>query len=302
VNRKLILQRATLLVVAMGLAWLVFFAHNQISTAPPVKADRHAFFRPELARLATFGFHALVADYYWIQSVQLVGETDMPEMFSEEIGQYIDLTTTIDPWVLHPYDAAAIWLVSSRAQVLEGNRLLRRGIEYHPDRWRTYYHLAFNLFYYLEETGEAADVLTQAIDLPGAPIYLRRMVAKLRADEGGLDVASSFLRQFVESVEDEAAREMYLEALAEVDTERVARLLDMAREEYKRRNGKDIETVDDLVSGESPLLHELPPHPGGEGGWTISKNNGRIVSSVYLVRYELHGQERARFMRSDWKD
>ncbi len=302
-NQKIFWQRMTLVVCALSLAGLVIFAQNQIPTDPRIKADRHAFFRPELARLATFGFHALVADYYWIQSVQLVGETDHPEVFSEEIGQYIDLTTTIDPWVIHPYDAAAIWLVSSRAQVLEGNRLLKRGIEHHPDRWRTYYHLAFNLFYYLEEIGEAADVLTQAIELPDAPIYLRRMVAKLRADEGGLDVAASFLRQFVESVEDEAAREMYLEALVEVDTERMARLLDIAREEYKKRNGKDIEEVEDLLRGESPVLHALPPHPGGEGHWTLSKDKKRrIVSSVYLVRYELHGQERARFMRSDWKD
>ncbi len=301
-NQKTFWQRTTLVAFVLSLMGLVLFAQNQFSTDPPIKADRHAFFRPELARLATFGFHALVADYYWIQSVQLVGETDHPEIFAEEIGQYIDLTTTIDPWVIHPYDAAAIWLVNSRAQVLDGNRLLRRGIEHHPDRWRTYYHLAFNLFYYFEQSGEAADVLTQAIDLPGAPIYLRRMVAKLRADEGGLDVAAGFLRQFVESVEDEVAREMYLEALVEVDTERMARLLDIAREEYKKRNGKDIEEVDDLLRGESPVLHALPPHPGAEGHWTLSENNGRIVSSVYLVRYELHGRERARYLRSDWKD
>ncbi|MBW2713503.1 MAG: hypothetical protein JRC77_07100, partial [Deltaproteobacteria bacterium] len=274
-NRKSFWYRAIRVTLAMGLMALVFLSQSQFSIGPKVKVDRHAFFRPELARLATFGFHALVADYYWIQSVQLVGESSTPEIYAEEIGQYIDLVTTIDPWVTHPYDAAGIWLVNSKAQVLEGNRLMRRGIENHPDRWRTYYHLAFNHFYYLEEIDEAADLLTQAMEMPGAPMYLRRMVAKLRADEGGLEVAATFLRQFVESVEDEAAKEMYLEGLVEIDTERMARMLDFAREEYKKRNGKDIEEVEDLLRGESPVLHSLPPHPGGEGGWMISDRDGR---------------------------
>ncbi len=303
VNKKAFWHRIILVALVLGLMGFVSLAQSKFSLEPQAKTDRHAFFRPELARLATFGFHALVADYYWIQSVQLVGETMTPEIYSEEIGQYIDLVTTIDPWVTHPYDAAAIWLVNSKAQVLEANRLLKRGIEYHPDRWRTYYHLAFNLFFYLEEIDEAADVLTQAMDLPGAPIYLRRMVAKLRAGGEDLEVAASFLRQFVESVEDETARELYLKGLNEIDTERVARLLDVAHEEYKKRNGKDIEEVEDLLRGESPVLHALPPHPGGEGSWVISnRGDGRIVSSIYLVRYELHGREHARLQRAGWPD
>ena len=91
------------------------------------------------------------------------------------------------------------------------------------------------------------------------------------------------------TVADEYARAEYLKSLDEVDTERRARILDRAREEYRRRNGRDIERVENLLAGPEPVLRELPAELHG-WEWTIDAESGRIVSSFYGKRYEVHFQ------------
>ena len=101
--------------------------------------------RQVAARAMALGFDAVVADYYWLQAVQLVGGTGHVDVESgRKIGKLIDVVTTLDPWVSHPYRFAGLWMTESEALVRDANRLLRRGIERHPDEWRHYFYLGFN--------------------------------------------------------------------------------------------------------------------------------------------------------------
>ena len=69
--------------------------------------------------------------------------------------------------------------------------MLERGIAYHPLDWRNRYYLGFNHFFYLEDNVAAADAMESAIDLEGAPRYLGSLVARLRADLGGIEMAAA---------------------------------------------------------------------------------------------------------------
>ena len=90
---------------------------------------------PGVAKVAALGFDAVVADFYWLWAVQIVGRSD-PSMHSLEIGRLIDVVTTLNPWVDHPYRFAAVWLIEDEESVRTANRLLKRGIEHHPQDWR----------------------------------------------------------------------------------------------------------------------------------------------------------------------
>jgi hypothetical protein len=242
--------------------------------------------RPEVARATALGFDAVIADYYWLQAVQLVGSTKIVEQKSYLLGPLIDVVTTLDPWVDHPYRFAAVWLTDSEASVRKANELLRRGIDHHPGDWRNYFHLGFNHFFYLGEAEPAAEVLERAIDLPNAPRYLRRLLARLKGEAGGLETAEAFLHGLLLEAEDESVREQYEKALAEIATERVARGLDEARQRYRERHGRDIETVLDLTRGPEPVLAALPADPSG-GDWTLERYTGEIVSDLLGHRYEI---------------
>jgi len=280
-------------------------AHSKFDTTSHAKAGRLRVPRPEYARLFSLGFDAAVADYYWLRAIGVVGAESGPvEQHGALLADLIEVVTEVDPWVDHPYRFAAVWLTRDHELVERGNRLLERGISYHPLDWRNRYHLAFNYFYYLDEQLRAAEVLESAIGLEGAPNYFAPLVARLRSEQGGLEVAATFLMQMAESTEDEYKRAEYLKALDEIQIEQRARFLDQARIEYWRRNGRDIEKVSDLLAGPNPVLRALPRAQLHLDGfeWILHPETGEIVSSYYRNRYRLHETAHDRVRKKRWRE
>jgi hypothetical protein len=278
--------------------------HSAMDTSAAIDGDRMRVPNPESVRLASVGFDAVISDYYWLQALQLVGgDRGDSSQKAETIAELIDVVTTLDPWVGHPYRFAAVWLTDSERNVRRANHLLERGIAHAPLDWRNRYHLGFNHFYYLGENLRAADIFEEALPLPGVPRYLGPLVARLRLNLGGLEMAGQFLAELADSTSDEFSRAEYLKALDEISTERFARILDTAREEYRRRHGRDISAVSELVAGPDPILRRLPPaHPHFEWpDWEIDESSGRIVSSFYGSRYRLHMTKRDEERHERWR-
>lgn len=279
-------------------------AHSRI---PPVSrfGEGETFVpRPEQARLSSFGFGALVADFHWLHAVQIVGGARQDtQHYAPLLGRLVDVVTALDPWVGHPYRFAALWLTDSPESVHVANRLLARGVAYHPNDWRNRHYLGFNHFYYLEDPAKAAEILGPAVGLPGAPAYLGPLVAKLRLGRAGLDATEIFVVQLARDTDDEYKRAEYLKELDEIRVERWARGLDSARAEYRRRNGRDIAAVADLARGPGRVLEALPPaHPHFPGfAWEIDAESGAIESSFYGSRYQLHVHPFDRARRERWR-
>ncbi len=293
--------RAAILCAALVLTGA---AHSAMDTSSPLDTE-NVFVPPAAeARLTSLGFHAAIADYYWLMAVEFIGSKFIVKNEDAlRVADLIDLVTTLDPWVGHPYRFAAMWLTESAEAVVASNRLLRRAIAYHPNDWRNRHYLGFNYFYYLGENLKAARIIEEAIQLPGAPRYLAGLVGKLRTDEDGLETTAAFLHQLIEVTEDEYAKASYLKAVDEVDTERRARLLDRARDVYRKQHGRDIASVRDLVEGPRPVLRVLPPaHPFQEDlEWILDPESGQIVSALYGARYAPYLKEHRREKRQRWR-
>ena len=280
---------------ALGLIFAIGQIHGRVPPAPALAGSAAFVPRAEVAEWASFGFDAALADWYWLRAIQIVGESsgDASE-HAAVLGRMLDVVTTLDPWVDHPYRFAAIWLTDSPESVRLANRLLERGIEHHPDEWRNHFYLGFNHFFYLGENLEAARALERASALPRAPAYLPRLAARLRSQSPDLGVAEAFIAQLARDAGDELLRANYLAALDEISVERRARALDAAREQYRQRHGHDIVQPADLAQGADPLLRELPdaepasvpPALQRDARWELDES-GRIVSSYYGRRYEL---------------
>ncbi len=282
------------------------WAHARLPNTTGVDLGADFVPAPHVVDIASLGFDALLADYYWLQAIQVVGATDVvSEETASHLGKLIDVVTTLNPHVDHPYRFAGVWLTHSTEQVDTANRLLERAIEFHPEEWRNYFYLGFNQFYYLREFEKAAVALEVAMDLPGAPAYLPRLVARLKSQQGDIDVAEVFLRQLVETTLDESELARLESALDEIEIEYKARHLDRAREAYLALAGRDIESVGDLIHGRFRALEKLPsaepdaiPRSLSRGSiWEIDPASGRIISSYLGARYEVHfsGFDRRRF-------
>jgi len=283
---------------------LTAIAHGNMDTTAAVESGE--FFVPdaERVRLSALGFAPVVADYYWVQTLGLVGGTiESVEAHADAIGDLIELVTALDPWVDHPYRFAAVWLTRSAEEVRRANHLLRRAISYHPRDWRNRFYLGYNHFFYLEENRRAAAVLEPAVAMRGAPLYLGAFVSRLRADGGSLETAAAYLRELVLSAPDEYSRAEYLKAYDEIETERRARVLDEARVVFWERQGRDIRAPDELWQGPKRVIQRAPPaHPHFPGFvWLLDEASDEIVSSFYRSRYRLHIHPLDAERRARWR-
>lgn len=297
-----------LLLASVGCAG---WAHDRLPISTEA-ASGHGFLpNPEHARALAVGFDAILADYHWLRAVQVVGSApSVDSERAEHLGRLIDVVTTLNPHVDHPYRFAAIWLTHDEDQVREGIRLLRRGAQHHPDDWRNFFYLGFEQFFYLGEYELAAESLERAMARDGSPPYLARLVARLKAQSGDIDVAEVFLREMLHNTVDPEDRARLQIALDEIELEYKARLLDRARAAYRVAAGRDIRSVEELIRPPHRMLEKLPsPEPDAipaaharGSRWKIDPRTRRIVTSYLGRRYEVHvsPSDRARLAR--WRE
>lgn len=284
-------------IALLGAVCVTGWAHSRVPLTTRTDLGSDFVPSPEVVRAASLGFDALLADYHWLQAVQVVGSTEnVDEPTARHLGKLVDVVTSLNPHVGHPYRFAAIWLSHTEDLVREGNRLLERGVAHHPDEWRNYFYLGFNHFYYLAEYQLAAEALEAAMRLPGSPSYLPRLVARLKSEHRDVEVAEVFLRELLRNTHDEDARGRIQASLDEIELEYKARHLDRAREAFRALAGRDIERVEELVEGELRVIERLPsPEPDAippslrRGSvWQIDADTDRILSSYLGRRYEVH--------------
>jgi hypothetical protein len=253
----------------------------------PTREERGERFvpRPEVAKLLALGFQPVLADVYWMQAIQVVGGAQgNPVDHAPLLARLIDVVTTLDPWVGHPYRFAANFLIDTDERVRFANTLLERATAHQPDDWRNWFYLGFNHFFYLKDNAAAADAMEQAARRAGAPVYLKRLVARLRSESAGLETAQALLEEMLRDAKDPAAQAQFADALREIETERRARVLDAARETFRARAGRDIRDVEELAHGPHAVLASLPAEPNG-AGWKLEPITNRIESTFYDHRY-----------------
>ena len=262
--------------------------------APPIGDTATLVPDAKSARVASLGFDGLVADFFWLRAVQIVGNDDPVELKRAlgQIGSLSSLVVGLDPWVDHPYRFAALWISEDPSQLDTANRILERGIAYHPTDWRDRFYLSFNHFFFRGDNEAAARELAPAVGLPGAPVFVPRLLARLRStiEKDGLEVAAGYLEELHASTDNPFERAELEKALDEIATERAARFLDDARDTYKRRTGRDIAKVEDLVKGRDAVIPMLPAEPH-DWEWELDPKTGVIVSSFYKHRYRLSFQD-----------
>lgn len=292
-------MRTAIAVVALG---ATLAAHARVPGSAPGSERDPVVPEPDVVRVASLGFDSLLADFYWLRAVQVVGAArSNPARHAALLQRLAEVVVALDPWVDHPYRFAALWLSDDPETVQAANRILERGIAYHPTDWRNRFYLSFNHFFHLGDAEAAAIELERALGLPGAPVYFGRLVIRLRSEGGDLDAAATYLEQMFATASDDWHRIEYERALVEIETERRARRLDVARERYREQNGFDIQRVEDLAWGPHAVLWELPGEPNG-AGWTIDETSNEIVSRQYHRRYRVHFQNPAQRLRGPSSD
>jgi len=246
-DRTKIISLALLIVVGM----IATFGLVRVADArrPPVDAavsDESLYLNAKTARRISLGFNGLVADWYWMRSLQYVGNKvlsqpgpvaldDLGKLNLKLLAPLLDTATTLDPEFLDPYEYAAIVLPA--VDVHEAIRITQKGIAANPNAWRLYQHLGY-IYWQQGNYQAASETYGRGAQIPGVPSWMLAMKAKMVADGGSRNTAREiYIRMFEESA-DEQVRDMARRHVLLLDSLDQREALKKLMQTYRDKTGR----------------------------------------------------------------
>ncbi len=253
---------------------------------------------PALARRAALSYDSLLADIYWIRTVQHYGRT---KLAAGEAKRYdllyplLDLTTSLDPRFDLAYRFGAIFLAedppAGAGRPDQAIALLEKGLRAQPGKWQFAQDIGFVHYWWRHDYSGAADWFRRASQMPGGPDWLAG-VAAVVFGEGGDRASSRRLWQEILSDRDSQYlrgqaefRLTQLDAMDQIDT--LLRVIAA----YRQRSGVPPASWAELIR--SGLLRGVPLDPAGRP-FAIDAATGGVGLSPESPLNPLPTAERAR--------
>ena len=147
-------------------------------------------------------FDAVMADVYWIRAIQHYGRERKTPRFGgrfERLYPLLDLTTSLDPHFTIAFQFGALFLAEPQplgpGRVDQAIALLEKGLRAEPTRWQYAHFIGFMHYWYTEDMVEAGRQFTRAAEMPGAPIWLKPLAAKMLTEGGDREAARTLLTE-----------------------------------------------------------------------------------------------------------
>jgi len=220
----------------------------------------------QVRRLAP-GFEGLMADVYWLRTVQYFGGQRVfaTEKRFDLLEPLIDITVTLDPRfeIAYRYGASFLaepWPIGA-GKPESAVSLLERGVRNLPRSWLLQQHLGFYAYFFLRDPRRAADALLAARKLPGAPPWLETMAADFLAKGGERQTARKMWARLYEQQEEGPLKRNALNQLQRLDALDAADALERFTAEFRRRRGRWPDSFQEL--GQAGFLPFPPVDPTG---------------------------------------
>lgn len=231
------------------------------------------------ARLKGFalGFEGLIADWYWMQSLQYLGDKivknpdakisldNLNALNPRLLYPYLDNATTLDPKFISVYEFGATVLPAIDKD--QAVRLLEKGIADNPNEWKLYQHLGY-IYWKLGEFDKASEVYAAGANIPNAPKFLQMMTAKTKTEGGSRETARAIYRQMLEQAEDEQTGKIAESRLLELDSLDERDEIRLALQTIKSKTGSCPGSWREIL----PLLQAVK-FPGGKRFRVDDSNN-----------------------------
>jgi tetratricopeptide (TPR) repeat protein len=204
---------------------------------------------PVMKRL-TLAFNGVAADWYWIRSLQYVGRkivnfedshdgrfnlNDLSVLDLRALPSLLRMSTTLDPQFMEPYYYGAVIL--SEINPEEAISLLEQGIAANPNQWQLYQHLGY-IHWQRHDYEKASEVYATGARLPGAPLWMTAISARMKAEGGSRGAAREMYRHLGEASNDEAVKDMVAKQIIRLDSLDERDLISKVLREYAAANGR----------------------------------------------------------------
>ncbi|MEP6901415.1 MAG: hypothetical protein ABJA66_06665 [Actinomycetota bacterium] len=228
---------------------LIFVLSNFIETSRPILPE--SFVDEDLAlqgaRLKGYslGFEGLIADWYWMQSLQYIGDKilktegtinleNLKPLNPRLLYPLLDNATTLDPQFLSVYSYGAVVLPAIDAQ--QAIKLTEKGIADNPNEWRLYQHLGY-IYWRLGNYEKASETYQKGSKINGAPPFMLMMAAQMKTQGGSRETARAMYEQMLAEAEDSQTKENAAIRLLELESLDERDAIRTALDNFKQKNG-----------------------------------------------------------------
>lgn len=213
--------------------------------------------RPVLA----LGFRNFLADLVWLQAVQVSGEPKLARGDYDRFFVLLNAVANYDPRFEIPYLVGGLILGESPAHGREALRILERGRDQFPDRWRFHYYIGYTQYFSLGNPADGGRSMMQAARLPGSPPYLAGLATRMLSEGRDPAAALAFLATMEREETDAYRGEFLRRRIRDVVVERDIQSLERAVAEYRRATGRLPASLAQLV--QAGLVARIPVEPNG---------------------------------------
>lgn len=218
---------ALLVVAGLGVVFLLARAlEGRRPPEDPFASYEQTYVTPEAARRMSLGFNGLVADWYWLRSLQYVGRKsgayagdirldDLSPLDMKGLAPLLERAATLDPQFMSVYEFGSMVLPAVDAEAAV--RLVRQGIRENPRDWRLYQRLGY-IYWQQQRFPEAAETFRAGARLPDAPGWMEAMAAQMEISGGSRATARAIYRRIYTDSEDEQLKNVALKRLLQLDS------------------------------------------------------------------------------------
>lgn len=205
----------------------------------------------------TFGMDGLIADWYYMRSLQYVGDKmlankeenidldDLRSLNPRLLYPLLDNATSLDPNFLGAFYYGAVILPAIDGE--QAKRLTLKGIENNPDSWRLYQYLGY-IYWKLGDYEKSAEAYEKGSDISGAAPFMRLMSGAMRSEGGSRSTARQIFEQMLEATDDPAVRITAQRRIAQLNSLDEREAIDQALSEYSTHNGRCPSSLNEIMA------------------------------------------------------
>ncbi|HEY8561582.1 MAG TPA: tetratricopeptide repeat protein [Pyrinomonadaceae bacterium] len=252
------------------------------SARPPLPenyADQDLAVQGNKLKGFTLGLDGLIADWYWMQSLQYIGgklvnsETeqinleDLKPLNPRLLYPLLDNATTLDPHFMTVYSYGAVVLPAiDREQAI---KLIEKGIANNPEEWQLYHNLGY-IYWRTKDYRKASETYEKGAAVKNAPPFMRLMAARMKTEGGSRETARVIYGQLFEQAPDDQTREIARLRLLQLDSLDEREAVRATLQQFREKNNRCANSWSEIF----PLLKSVKL-PGGKD-FRIDKSNNLV--------------------------
>jgi hypothetical protein len=168
------------LFLAFAVAFIALAMHLQVRLGVREPEEKVLYIPSgKFLKPAVLGYNQLAADLLWLKTLSYFGTHAITDRSYTWLPKLLEAVTTLDPYWDFPFHFAGIVLSIEGDLVEEANRIVKRGIDYHPNVWQFPFYIGFNYFHVKNNPVCGARYIYQASTYPDSPEFLKGLAAKL---------------------------------------------------------------------------------------------------------------------------